>query len=191
LDSVNLAVLFLDERGRVVEASASAMEIIRSERGLSRNADGTLCLRDQAGRDLNQWIATGLPPAHNRDGLLHIPRPMARPLSVLVTPLPAINPSWITGDPPRWMLLLFDHDRRVVASTEIIAHDLNISAREAEVGALLATGYDISTVAKRLNISVHTARTHLKAIFSKTGIQSQSELVRRIANGPAGIRSPR
>ena len=88
-----------------------------------------------------------------------------------------------------WMLLLFDPDCQLIASTAIIARDLGVSEREAEVAASLVTGYDIRAVAQRLNISVHTARTHLKTIFSKTGMRSQTELVRRIVSGPAGIHS--
>jgi DNA-binding CsgD family transcriptional regulator len=87
------------------------------------------------------------------------------------------------------MVLLFDPDRLLPPCTELIAHDLGVSMREAELAALLASGCDISVVAQRLHISIHTARTHLKSIFSKTGIGSQAELVRRIMRGPAGIRT--
>jgi DNA-binding CsgD family transcriptional regulator len=59
--------------------------------------------------------------------------------------------------------------------------------REAEVAALLAVGHEIRDVATRLRISVNTARTHLKTIFSKTGIRSQAELIRRVSGGPAVV----
>jgi DNA-binding CsgD family transcriptional regulator len=104
-----------------------------------------------------------------------------------VTRLPAMNASWISGGTPRWMLLSFDPDRELFASTELIARDLGLSLREAELAALLVKECDVTLVAQRLHISIHTARTHLKSIFSKTGIRSQTELVRRIASGPAGI----
>jgi DNA-binding CsgD family transcriptional regulator len=87
------------------------------------------------------------------------------------------------------MLLLFDPDRSILASTELVASDLGLSVREAELAVLLVNGCDVTGVAQRLHISIHTARTHLKSIFSKTGIRSQAELVRRIAGGPAGIRA--
>jgi DNA-binding CsgD family transcriptional regulator len=52
---------------------------------------------------------------------------------------------------------------------------------------LLAVGHDVKSTAARLRISVNTARTHLKSIFSKTGIASQAELIRRVAGGPAAL----
>jgi hypothetical protein len=36
-----------------------------------------------------------------------------------------------------------------------------------------------------LSISIHTARTHLKSLYGKTGIRSQAELVRRVLSGPS------
>jgi DNA-binding CsgD family transcriptional regulator len=191
-DSLSFGVLILDQRGRIVEASTRANELLlATSNGFRRNADGTLWLRDPAGRELNHWIANGAPPKHNRDGLLHLPRPLARPLSVMVTRLPAMNTSWFSDGPPCWMVLLFDPDQHIPASTDLIAHDLGISMREAELACLLVNGYDISVASQRLHISIHTARTHLKSIFSKTGIGSQAELVRRIVSGPAGIRLDR
>jgi DNA-binding CsgD family transcriptional regulator len=186
-DTFSFGVLILDAKGYILEASAIAAELLRSDRSVRRNSDGTFGLREPAGTQLNRWMQTGSPPAENSDGFLRVPRPMARQLSVMVTRLPEMSQPWFSERSPRWMLLLFDPDRHIPASMEFIAHDLEISAREAEVVALLVAGYDMKTIAQRMNISVHTARTHLKTIFCKTGFRSQVELVRRIAGGPATV----
>ncbi len=54
-----------------------------------------------------------------------------------------------------------------------------LSDREREVVGLLLRGPRIAQVAKRLCISEHTVRNHLKAVFRKLNIHSQSELVER------------
>jgi DNA-binding CsgD family transcriptional regulator len=69
----------------------------------------------------------------------------------------------------------------------LIAHDLGISEREAEIAALLVAVNDLKGIAARLNISIHTARTQLKTVFGKTGIRSQAELIQRIARVPAAF----
>lgn len=192
LDNLSFGVMVLDADGRLLEASAVTQALMRGNSGIRRNPDGTLWLREPAGAELDRWILAGAPPAHNSDGLLHVARPLARPISVMVARLPPMSTSWIGGD-PRWMLLLFDPDRHIQTSAELIARDLGITEREAEVAALLVAGYDLRQIAQRLHISLHTARAHLKAIYSKTGHGSQADLIRRVAGGPAveGLYRPR
>jgi adenylate cyclase len=54
-----------------------------------------------------------------------------------------------------------------------------LSAREKEVLALISSGLRTGQVAKRLFVSTHTVRNHLKALFRKLGVNSQAELVAR------------
>jgi DNA-binding NarL/FixJ family response regulator len=54
-----------------------------------------------------------------------------------------------------------------------------LSTREREVLEMVAGGRRVSDIANTLFISNHTVRNHLKAIFRKLDIHSQSEIVRR------------
>jgi DNA-binding CsgD family transcriptional regulator/PAS domain-containing protein len=188
LDNTSFGVVVLDSCAKIIEVNAVASKLMGFYSGVSRDHEGRLVLREPAGSELHRWILAGSAPQKNGDGLLHVPRASSPPLSILVMPLPRKVTSWVTGD-PRWMLLLFDPDRRIRLSIELIALDLGISVREAEVAALLVEGCDLKTVSDRLNVSLHTVRTHVKSIFAKSGIHSQTELIRRIANGPAAIES--
>ena len=58
-----------------------------------------------------------------------------------------------------------------------IGQAFDLTPAESRLAALLATGTSIASAAERLRISRETARNHLKAIFSKTGVHRQSELV--------------
>jgi DNA-binding CsgD family transcriptional regulator len=187
LDSLSFGILVVDARGYVIEANAIAEEIFRAPHaGISVDTKKRLHVRDPAGATLDRWMIAGKPPTQNVDGLLHVPRPSRPPISLLASPLPQNAKSWIGGD-PRWLLLLFDPERRSEVSVLLIARDLGISEREAEIAALLVAGYELKGIATRLNISIHTARTHLKTIFAKTGLRSQAELIRRIFGGPAAM----
>jgi len=55
-----------------------------------------------------------------------------------------------------------------------------LSTREREVLVELLNGSRVSAVAKKLFISPHTVRNHLKAIFRKVGVANQGELIERI-----------
>jgi len=184
LDVISFGVMVLDCSGKLLEVNTVAQELLRSDNGICRKPDGSFCLQEPAGSQLLQWISSGKPPAACTDGLLHARRANALPLSVMVTSLPILSTSWMRGD-PRWLILVFDPERRVQASFEMIARDLGISAREAEVAAVLVSGYNVKEVSQRLGVSEHTIRSQLKSIFRKTETRSQSDLIQRIALGPA------
>ena len=58
-----------------------------------------------------------------------------------------------------------------------------LTPAEAKLAVQLANGGSLEEAAEYLGISIHTARTHLKAIFAKTGTRRQSELVAMLLQG--------
>jgi len=56
----------------------------------------------------------------------------------------------------------------------------SLTNREREVVELIAAGYRVANIAKRLFISQYTVRNHLKRIFSKLGVASQAELLEKL-----------
>lgn len=185
-DSVSFGIVILDDAGRVLETNAIATSLLDGT-SFGVGPDRTLWLREPAGRQLDQWVATRIPPVARADGLLHVWRPGGGRVSVTVTRLQGNSVSWFGRGAPGWLLLLFDPDREPAWDAEMIVRDLGISAREAEIAALLASGLDMRAVAARLHISIHTVRTHLKAIFAATGARSQAALILRVRGGPCGL----
>jgi len=60
-----------------------------------------------------------------------------------------------------------------------------LSNREKEILCLIVDGQRLGQIAKALFISEHTARNHLKVIFRKLDVHSQSELMRLGRQGNA------
>ena len=58
-----------------------------------------------------------------------------------------------------------------------------LSSREYEVVALLSVGLSNKDLAERLDISLHTVKNHIKAIFRKLEVGSRLELVSRLQRG--------
>jgi DNA-binding CsgD family transcriptional regulator len=54
-----------------------------------------------------------------------------------------------------------------------------LTAREAELVALLSTGADTKELARRMFVSEHTVQDHLKSVFAKTGVTNRRALVAR------------
>ncbi len=62
-----------------------------------------------------------------------------------------------------------------------------LTPAEAQLTILLVQGLSLEEAAEKLNVNLNTVRTHLKRIFSKTGTNRQSEVVRIILSGVIGI----
>ncbi|MFF2082230.1 response regulator transcription factor [Nocardia sp. NPDC058176] len=62
-----------------------------------------------------------------------------------------------------------------VAALVVAAYEL--TRRELDVTELVAAGLSTAEIARRLVVSTHTVRDHVKAIFDKTGATSRGELV--------------
>ena len=79
-------------------------------------------------------------------------------------------------------------DKKSRTSTvELLMSLYSLSRSEAKVAAKLIEYPDVNYVADSLNISVATARTHLKHIYRKTNTNRQSVLIHKIVTGPVGL----
>lgn len=183
-DRLTFGVLVLDAMGRILDANVMAQKLLGEHQAIWRTTDGTLCLAGPPGQLFRQWIRDGAPARGAVDGMLHVLRPDGRlPVGVLPTPVSGPMIGWISSA-PRWLILLFDPEHRVLPAAEVVARDLGITGREAEVAAQLSLGLSLRQVSERLGVSIHTARAQLKSIYAKTGMNSQAQIVRRLVTGP-------
>ena len=58
-----------------------------------------------------------------------------------------------------------------------------LTAREIEVVTAWSTEPNIPRVARRLSLSDHTVRNHLRHVYEKLGVHSQAELMALVAAG--------
>jgi DNA-binding CsgD family transcriptional regulator len=69
----------------------------------------------------------------------------------------------------------------VVRAPDAAAPDLNLTARERDVLALLAEGASNRQVAQRLGISVHTAKFHVGSLLDKLDATGRTDAVAHAA----------
>lgn len=85
---------------------------------------------------------------------------------------------------PGAIIVFQDLDRDTEISEETLKQLFALTAAEARLARLLAKGLSIDEAAERLSVSRNTLRTHLAALFQKTGTFRQAELVRTlVSNG--------
>jgi DNA-binding CsgD family transcriptional regulator/PAS domain-containing protein len=182
LNTTTFGVIVLNGQKRILEANAVALALLEGGSGLQRGKDGVLLTNYPGGDRVFKYGDTSTSRGA-ADALTHIPRDGKLPMSVLVLPIRAWRTSWMSGEPV-WALLLFDPERKLAVNQQLIMRDLDLSEREANVAALLAAGFQLDQIARRMHVTVHTVRSQLKSAFQKTGCHTQAQLVKRLLLGP-------
>lgn len=86
------------------------------------------------------------------------------------------------GNPVLTVSLIDDNCRR-------LAEERQLSERQSEVLTLLAHGYDIPTIAKKLYVSENTVRTHTKKVYAALDVHSKQEII-ELANAVPDEQTP-
>jgi DNA-binding CsgD family transcriptional regulator len=101
----------------------------------------------------------------------------SRPLTLYVLPIPvatsAVNQLL---NQARVIVLAIDADSNSPPDPTLIRDILGLTLSEARVASLIGTGRSPREAAQKLGITEETARTTLKRVFSKVGVNRQGEL---------------
>jgi DNA-binding CsgD family transcriptional regulator len=143
---------------------------VSGERLRARNRAFDVGLRD-AIRDVSKTLLTQLPVPHASEAVRAVPLGE----DDFCTP----QYCWVFADDGRVLVSLDDGaglDRRLAVAAQIFG----LSGAQLALARLLIDGCDLAGAAERLEVSVNTVRTQLQRIFDKTGVRSQSGLVRTL-----------
>ena len=83
---------------------------------------------------------------------------------------------------PELVLLLHGHVRDCVPSQSRLIEALGVTPAEAKLITHLVDGLTLTAAAEALGVSRNTARTQLSSIFTKTGLNRQSQLVKLVSD---------
>jgi len=121
--------------------------------------------------------------APGADVFVVITRPGRRPLCVVVLPRRAQGAN-VFELGCLALLVIVDFEASGAAATNQLRSLFNLTVREAELAAAVMEGETVAQAARRLGISVTTARTLLARVTAKTDSHSQAQLVRRLLAVP-------
>jgi DNA-binding CsgD family transcriptional regulator len=106
-----------------------------------------------------------------------------RPYAVLVAPVPE-QAALLSLSGPAVVVLVTDPDHAPETPARLLRRVYGLTRKEAQLALALAGGASLADAAEGLRIAEGTARRHLAAIFARTGIHRQAELVRLILSLP-------
>ena len=81
------------------------------------------------------------------------------------------------------MVYLLDARNTIGPSDEQLKVFYGLTSAQSKVAAALYAGNNINEAAEALHISVNTARSHVRNIYAKVGVRTQSELLGLLASG--------
>jgi DNA-binding CsgD family transcriptional regulator len=189
IDKLAMGTILLDENGLVVSTNPIAQDILACNDAL-RIEDGQLRADDECGRQLQQLIQDAIDSrSRGQPGMaraLRIEYGEGLGLGLVIRPVP--TSAWAEGQSgPAVAIFLSDPTREQTTSHTTIIELFNLSNAEAALALLLAKGLTLAEASDELHISQHTARAQLKAIFAKTQVSRQAELIRLIIKSVATL----
>ncbi|WP_171898235.1 helix-turn-helix transcriptional regulator [Rhizobium leguminosarum] len=176
-DLVDVAGLFFDRAGNIIRVNAKAQTMFghginlrQGQISTPRGGDGAR-VRAAACGAIQHPGGTA-----NGDGLIRLARDGRRDLVLKIhrlrgSLLDVFNTGWALG-------ILVDPDENQRPDDMRVARALfGLTRTEAKIASLLATGKELSHVADICKVTYETARTHLRAIFTKTDTSKQGQLI--------------
>jgi DNA-binding CsgD family transcriptional regulator len=176
-------VIFLGQDRRSRYNNAAASRILSDADGMFLDAKG--CCRtsraaEQATLDrlIDGEIAGRRRPeeaAPASGGAMMASRPSARrPYGLVVAPL---APRFGLGDDHvAAVILISDPDSEPTVRRDLLRSLYHLSEKEAQLAIRLSAGERLEAVADDIGITYQSARTYLKAVFAKLGVNRQAEL---------------
>ena len=166
-----VATLILDRDGRIMRRNAVAALMLENGSVIAERSGG-LELRTQTATTIINRLLTNPPPA-GEESLFEIAAPDGPLLHGRVRAVP----SSAYGDGAWLALFLVDPTRPPGPSRDSLRDRFQLTKAEAALAVQLVEGLSLADAASVLGIAYNTTRSHLRAIFAKTGTHRQVELV--------------
>lgn len=179
------AVFALDAQGAVLFANGRGRDLLSATDGLSLDSGllKTASASDQV--ELNAMIRGALQPlaaAGERGSWIRVSRPSGRlPYAVFVAPLSVADEELLAAE-AKVLVLIHDTAQQRCADAAMLTSLYALTDAEARIASALSGGHSLESAAASLGMQPATARTHLKHIFRKLGVNRQQDLVRLLTS---------
>ena len=191
-DNMLLSTFFLDARGEVVALNRNAQDLVQREREVDLS-DGSIRLSDHvADTKLNSIIGrmvsgSGAGTGAEKVSSVQVMRvAREKDYSDLQFVVKSLRTS-STGLGIGYAAVVFACDTELCATApvRVLCELFGFTKAEARVAMLLTDGLDIDEIKCLLDIERNTVRSHIRSIFSKTGVNRQALVVRLVLKSVA------
>lgn len=183
MNQLMIGTIILDKDSRITATNRIARETLAKVAEISTE-NGIFELRDpRLRREFRQMLsALSEQGVDDRAGLpqtLNLTRRDLPPLGLMLRPIRSADRQ---AYPLQSCAAVFfsNPSERLEISSTMLMELFNFTASEARLAALLANGLTIAEISTELDISANTTKSHIKAIYEKTGVNRQTKLIQLI-----------
>lgn len=178
----NEQVMFVSQRAETIINQYDAVDIVTNKLHVSMHND-----INRLQQLIHHAVLTGKGEGLSSGGGLRVVDAYSDELNLVV--MPYRSPvSKLLGSDKRICAIVFIHEpnQQVTLPCDVLRTLYKLSPAEIRLAQGLVNGLSINQVTDELGISVHTARSHLRSIFSKTHVEGQVGLM-RLLSGFMGV----
>lgn len=181
VEQFSVGTVLLDHGLNVIRLNEVAAAILAEADGIRLHGKSIAidsASHDKEFRALAKAATTGKPGEHR--AVMMIERPSGRRELALVMKPVALPDFMHTGHAPAVAVFLTDPSRQRMVQPDAVRKMFSFTPTEATIAAALANGLSVADTSTMLGIAKTTVRAHLRSIFSKLGLNRQSQLVHLI-----------
>ena len=180
VEQFSVGTILLDHNLDVIRLNEVAAAILAEADGIRLAGRNLVLDGAKQNQELRALAKAAAAAPDGRRGVMSIARPSGRrELALVVRPV-ALPDFMHTGIAPAVALFLTDPSRQRMVRPDVVRQMFSFTPTEAAIAAALANGLSVADTATMLSIARNTVRAHLRSIFSKLGLNRQSQLVHLI-----------
>ncbi len=177
LDLLRLSVILTDGDAQLIYANLAAQRLLRARQSLFVSMGKLRATDSKSARQLRKAIQDctqgNFDGASSHGVAVSLVRLNGRRISAWVLPGRLAANGRDMGE-----VVIFIRNVDAALSEEMFASTFGATAAELRVLKFLFNGMSVEEISATLNLSLNTVRTHVRALFAKTGATRQSELLR-------------
>lgn len=189
VDRMAVGTIILDNCGRLLNANTLATQLMEQRDGLRQSQRQLIVGDRQQAVEFQQLVDRSLSRKPEQPGVaeaMRVSRPSGKAdLGLLIRPIDSERNEGQTQ--PAVAIFISDPEQQPESSQQLITRLFAFTPAEACLAMQLAQGLSLAESSQQSGISQHTARAQLKAIFTKTRVSRQAELVRLLVKSVANL----
>lgn len=173
------AFLFLDFRKNVLFLSSAAERVLEYS-GLMKLVSGRLSLGDPGKQiELNSLIETCF--SRKEAGSVCLEKDGFDPLLLMVS---TVQPQDLKLSSSHGLVVVFIVKKEREGADDWLGQRFGLTETESKIANHISQGLRPTDIAKKMFLSVHTVRHHIKKLYRKAGVHSQAQLTALVLSAP-------